>query len=189
MNRGIQGTLVVLLGLSMPACGRTAPSAPVPPVLEGQRVMLVPVHASDPAGLDAELAHWLPVRAPGVEWVLPAELQAVMDRAPAWRVRLSAMPRSIAQRRSREPYLVDPTYGDLRRLGAIVDVGLAVLPVATRQLEGEGWRALELTVALVEIRGGRVVWLATVRADVPAVSPDGGAGAVAEVLARTLFPE
>jgi hypothetical protein len=33
------------------------------------------------------------------------------------------------------------------------------------------------------------VWLATVRADVPAVSPDGGAGAVAEVLARTLFPE
>jgi hypothetical protein len=178
---------VMIVGLA--ACGRPAPQQqPAPPVLAGQRVMLLPVRAGDPPELDVELARWLTERSPTIEWLLPAELQAVMDRAPAWRVRLNAMPRNIAQPRSREPHLVDPTYGDLRRLGAIVDVHLAVLPVTVRRIESEGSIALELTAALVDIRGGRVLWMATARGEAPSESPDVAVAGVAEALARTLFP-
>jgi hypothetical protein len=179
---------VVLALAPVVACSRTAPAGPAPPGLEGQRLMLLPVRAGDPAALDRELAHRLPARAPTVEWLLPAELQAVMDRAPAWRVRLSAMPRNIAQPRSREPYLVDPTYGDLRRLGAIVDAHLAILPVAVREVDVDGSRALELTAADVHQRGGRVLWMTTVRGDISPESPDDAAAAVAEALAGMLFP-
>jgi hypothetical protein len=180
---------MAVVGLApLAGCTRPVPSAPGPPGLEGQRVMLIPVRAGDPAELDTELAHRLPARSPTVEWLLPNELQTVMDRAPAWRVRLSAMPRNIAQPRSREPYLVDPTYGDLRRLGAIVDAHLAILPVAVRQVEVDGAIVMELTAALVDIRGGRVLWMATVRGGVSPESPDDATAAVAEALAGMLFP-
>jgi hypothetical protein len=187
-RRAVVLVMWVMVLAPFAACTRPVPSAPGPPGLEGQRVMLLPVRVGDPAELDTELAHRLPARGPTVEWLLPDELQTVMDRAPAWRVRLSAMPRNIAQPRSREPYLVDPTYGDLRRLGAIVDSHLAILPVAVRQVEVDGAPVLELTAALVDIRGGRVLWMATVRGGASPESPGDAAAAVAEALAGMLFP-
>lgn len=189
VNRVVSFGVMAVTVAGLAACGRPAPQQPpAPPMLDGQRVMLLPVRAGDPPELDVELARWLTERSPTIEWLLPDELQAVMDRAPAWRVRLDAMPRNVAQPRSREPYLVDPTYGDLRRLGAIVDVHLAILPVTVRRIESEGSIALELTAALVDIRGGRVLWMATARGEAPSGSPEVAVAGVAEALARTLFP-
>jgi hypothetical protein len=49
--------------------------------------------------------------------------------------------------------------------------------------------AMELTVALVDIRGGDVLWMRTVRGEAADGTAHGAATAVAEALARTLFPE
>lgn len=184
--------VAVLLG-AMAGCGRGALPEPAPPPLDGQRIMLLPVRIGDPVAIDRELAFWLPERSPAVDWVLPDELQRAVDRAPAWRVRLDALPREIVAARSRSPSLVDPTYGEVRRLGAVTDAALALMPVSVRSVPGDPSAGdapaeLELTVALVDIRGGRVLWIRSVRGRSVDGSDHGAAAAVAEALARALFP-
>jgi hypothetical protein len=181
--------LVTLTALLAGACGRQPPTPPTPPSLEGQRVMLLPVRVGEPEALNAELGYWLTERAPATEWVLPDELQRALDRAPAWRVRLSTLPRDITQSPGRGPQLVDPTYGALRRLGAVVDATLALMPVTARQVGDPGAPVLELTAAVVDIRGGRVLWVLAVHAPVDPAAPHAAPAAVAEALARALFPQ
>jgi hypothetical protein len=178
------------LALLATACARGPAPVPGPPSLDGHRVMILPVRAGDPPELDAELSALLPEWGPATDWIPAEELQRMLDRAPAWRVRLNAMPRHIADAGGRAPRILDPAYGDLRRLGAIADALVALMPVAVREVplaDGEGV-ALELDVALVEVRGGRVAWLRTVRGEAADGSRAGAAAAVAEALARTLFP-
>jgi hypothetical protein len=182
------GVPVLLAAALAAGCGGRALPEPAPPVLDGHRIMLIPVRAGDPPAVDAELAYWLPQRSPGVEWVLPGELQRIVDRAPALRVRLDAMPRDIVGAGRRSAHLVDPAYGDLRMLGAVADATLALMPVAVREAEGSP-AGLELTVALVDVRGGSVVWMRSVTGLSADGTPHGAAGAVAEALARALFPE
>jgi hypothetical protein len=187
-SRGALATALVL-ALALSGCGRGVLSEPAPPALDGHRVMLLPVRIGDPPALDAELAFWLPDRSPAVDWVLPAELQRAVDRAPGWRVRLDALPREIVDARRRSPYLVDPTYSEVRRLGAVTDATLALMPVAVRDAADGAPGELELTVALVDIRGGQVLWIRSVRGRSADGSAHGAAAAVAEALARTLFPD
>jgi hypothetical protein len=169
-------------------CGpRPLPVTPAP-ALDGHRIMLLPVRVTDPPALDAELAARLPERSAAVEWVLPQELQRAMDRAPALRVRLDAMPREIVDGGRRGPHLVDPAYGTVRLLGAVVDATLALVPVAVRQPDATSPNELELTVALVDIRGGQVLWIRSVKGLSGDGSQQGAAAAVAEALARTLIP-
>jgi hypothetical protein len=193
LTRRAGSTLVVpVLLLALSACGRTGPATPAPLNLDGQRVMLLPARAVDLATLDAELAFWLADRAPATEWLLPHQLQRVVDREPIWRVRLDAMPRTIAGLRTSSPYLEDPAYGLLRQLGAVVDATLALMPVSVRQVDGplgEGMaHAVELTIALVDVRGGQVLWLQTVRGEARAGQERALATALAEALARAMFP-
>jgi hypothetical protein len=189
MTRSPLAIIATVMALAMAAgCGRGVLPEPGPPSLDGHRIMLLPVRAGDPPALDAELAFWLPDRSPAVDWLLPDELQRTVDRAPALRVRLAAMPRHIVDAGRRSPYVVDPTYSDLRRLGAVTDATLALMPVAVRQV-GEATQAeIELSVALVDIRGGQVVWMRSVRGRSADGSAHGAAAAAAEALARTLFP-
>ena len=185
-----RGTTVALLAALLAACGGRAGGAgdtPPAPSLAGARIMLLPARAGSPAQLDAELAFWLTDRAPYTEWLLPAALQATVDRHPAWRVRLDALPREVVDADG-GLRILDPLYGALRQLGAIEDTNLALVPVSART-EADGIGAtLELSAALVDIRAGRVVWLGTVRGR----GPDAGGAAVsaaAEALARALVPE
>lgn len=185
---GFASVALTLLLLALPACARSGPAAPAPVNLDGQRVMLLPVRLVDPAPLNAELAFWLGDRSPATDWILPDELQRAVDRAPAWRVRLDALPRAIAGLRTSSPHLEDPAYGELRRLAALVDATLALMPVSTRQVVDGGAPALELTVALVDVRGGQVLWLQTVRGDDASGEGRGLSTAAAEALARVMFP-
>lgn len=182
-------TALALLVVSLACAGPEAPS-PARLSLDGQRVMLFPVPAARPPELDAELAFWLQDRGPRVDWVLPAELQRAVDRAPAWRVRLSDLPRTVGGPRTAQR-LVDPTYGEVRRVGAVVDATLALLPIEVRQVQLDAGPALELVAALVDIRGGQVLWMTTVRGaaahGAAAGTTAGAATVVAETLARTLL--
>lgn len=183
---------LVLASALLAACGGGGePGAPAPPpappALAGMTVMLLPAQVGSPAQLDAELAFWLTDRAVYTEWRLPAELQRTVDRSPAWRVRLDALPRRVVDTGGGDLRVVDPLYGTLRRLGAIEDTHAALVPVSVRRavVGEEVW--LELTAALVDIRAGRVVWLGTVRGS-EAGTEDAAVASVAEALARALVP-
>lgn len=180
---------VVGLSLAVVACGGRGDGEPTPPPvapdLTGERIMLLPVRVPAPEGLDAALEEWLTELHPTTEWLLPAELQAAADRAPAWRLRLSAIQRPVADVGGGDRRIVDPLYGALRQLGAVVHSDYALVPVAVSEAADSAGPQLELTVAVVDIRGGRVLWLHTARGE---GNPDaGGAVAtVAEVVARSL---
>jgi hypothetical protein len=184
--------LMLLLALTLSACGGRGgdgePAAPPPaPDLRGVRVMLLPVQAPAPERLDAELAFWLEDRAPSTDWVLPVELQAAVDRAPAWRLRLDGLPRPIGDLGGGERVVRDPLYGALRQLGAVVDSDYALVPVSTGLRTDSTGLELAMAMAVVDIRGGRVLWLHTVRSG---GNPDRRAAvaSVAELVARSLLP-
>lgn len=194
---------LLLLALALPALvlvgcgGASGPGAPgptpPPPALAGARVMLLPAQVGSPAQLDAELAFWLADRAPHTTWLLPDHLQRTVDRSPAWRVRLDALPRPLTDTGGGKLRVADPLYGALRRLGAVEDTNVALVPVHVRPVPGADGApggadaALELTAAVVDIRGGRVVWLGTVRG-APGASRGAAVAAAAEALARALVP-
>lgn len=183
----------VVLGLVIAAAcggrgddGEPAPPPP-PPDLAGVRIMLVPARVTAPERLDAELAFWLQDRAPTTDWVLPDELQRVADRTPAWRLRLDALPRPIVDMGGGDRRIRDPLYGALRQLGAVVDSDYALVPLGVMESADTAGVALSVAVAVVEIRGGRVVWMHTARGERnPARST--AVASVAEAVARSLVP-
>lgn len=190
-SRWVRVALVLGALSALPACGGgSGPGEPAPPPpppdLTGARVMLLPVRTGSPAGLDAELRFWLTDRAPNTTWILPDELQRAADRSPAWRVDLAALPRPVAEIGGGQYQVKDPLYSAIRRLGAVEDTNVALVPVAVREVATETGPVLELMAAVVDVRAGRVAWLGTVRGQ-----PTGGeasAASVAEALARALVP-
>lgn len=183
---------MLLLATLVAACGgsdgpKEPEPPPPPPDLAGVPVMLLPARVGAPEGLDAELAFWLGERAPHTEWLLPEELQRVVDRSPAWRVDLATLPRHLMDMGSGDLRVPDPMYGTLRRLGAVVDAYHALVPLAVGPVTTDEGPALELTAALVDIRAARVVWVGTVRGDVSSEGPP-SAASVAEALAQALVP-
>ncbi len=191
MTTGARLLILMLLATAAACGGRGDDRAPGPPPaapnLAGERVMLLPVQTPGPEQLDAELAYWLSDALPAVEWLMPAELQAAADRAPAWRLRLAALQRPVLDMGGNDRRIIDPLYGALRQLGAIVDADLALVPVSLEERTDSTGTRLDLTMAVVDIRGGRVLWLHRTR------SPQSPAGttplaALAEAVARSLVP-
>jgi hypothetical protein len=149
--------------------------------------MLLPVRAPAPGQLDAELAFWLTDRSPTTEWLLPGELQSAVDRAPAWRVRLETLHRPVADVGGGDRRLRDPLYGVLRQLGAVVDASYAVVPFSAVEVEDSAGTALRLPVAVVDIRGGRVLWMHEIQSE-GNPDPRVAVASLAEAVARALFP-
>ncbi len=187
------GTAIPILVLALtvtllPACGgRQDPGDQPPPApldLAGARVMIVPARAGEPRELEAELVFWLTERSPGTDWVRPAAVEAAVASIPA-RFALDAPRRLIEDRRDRIR-LADPLYGDLRRLGAVLDAQLALVPLGTGVVTDSTGVTVELAAALASIQGGRVLWVHTVRAG-PVETVSAGVAGAAEALARTLI--
>lgn len=183
--------LLLALALATLACGgraRDGDPAPPPPLdLSGMRVMLLPAPAPAPGQLDAELAFWLGDGSPTTDWVLPAELQAAVERAPAWRLRLDTVQRGIVDVGAGDRRVLDPLYGALRQLGAVVDSDYALVPMSVAERADSLGVELAVAMAVVDIRGGRVLWLHTARS---AGNPERAAAvaSVAELVARSLLP-
>lgn len=166
--------------------GEATPPPP-PPDLTGIRIMLLPVRAPAPERLDEELAYWLTERSPTTDWLLPDELQAAADRAPAWRLRLKTIQRPVVEVGRGDRRIVDPLYGALRQLGAVVSADYAIVPINLEESVDSAGTELALSMAVVDIRGGRVLWLHTVRGD-RNLTGSGEVAGVAQAVARILFP-
>ena len=169
-------------GLVLAACGpKAAPPAanesPRPPALTGATVLVLPVHpgtvptpdavnvnfrADGVDGLDAEIAYWLPESAGRVHWVLPDAIDRALARSPG----LNIDTRNLAVqsfRRMQVRRIGDPLFGDLRRLGAILDARFALIPVAAefRPTTGDRGR-IDIAAAIIDTERGDVVWFGVV---------------------------
>jgi hypothetical protein len=152
--------------------------------------MVLPVQSAPGVGagtaleLDAEIAFWAEDAADASRWTFAAELRALAAREPALDLRTSGLSTTVLLDESRE-HIGDPLLGDLRRLGAVADRPLALVPVRLTALP-EGAGALALDLALVNTVGGAVLWRGRL------VGGGGQAPAVADlarVFVRSFLPE
>ncbi|HUE76930.1 MAG TPA: hypothetical protein VMM83_03235 [Longimicrobiales bacterium] len=179
--------LTVLLALIVTACGGpdepgVPEPPPPPPDLTGALILLLPSQGQPQ--LDPELGFWLAERAPRTTWVLPDRLQGVVDRSPGWRVRLDALPPGFTERQGRRR-VTGQLYDHLRRLGAMLDARLALVPYAIPVADSTGVM-LEVTGVLVDVVGGRVVWHGTARGDPAPAGTAPSPASAAQALARAL---
>ena len=183
----LAATLVLAPALVGLACGGKGDPAEQPPPapldLAGARIMLVPARVGEPASLQPELVFWLTERGTATDWIRPAEIEEATASIPS-RFALDAPRRVIEGRSGRR--LADPLYGDLRRLGAVLEAEMALVPLGTRIRTDSTGVTVDLTAVLASIHGGRVLWMHTVRAG-SAPSIDEGVARAAETLARTLI--
>mgnify|MGYP000262405677 CR=1 FL=1 len=190
--------LGVGLGLLVAACGpKELPTADEPqravPNLAGLSVMVLPAQPGPggvPVGLDEALAANLADRSPGVNWVFPAQLERALTRAPWMQIR----PRSLSVAQLRQPdveRIYDPLYGDLRRMGALVDARYAVLPYAAGYVQstvpGEQGR-VEVAAVIIDTVGGRVLWHGIVAGERGAAGDEVVIGTAAQAVAAMVAP-
>lgn len=186
--------LALALLLAVAGCGRKAPApepgvgGASPPDLRGSRVMVLPFQdaaalAGDP---DAELAFGLRTRGEGVTWILPPRLEEALQRSPGLDTRLRGLP--VGMFSAGEVRRVgDPLYGELRRLAALVDAEVALLPVRAWVHPGEGGPRIRMSAALVHVRTGRVLWFGVAEGDPGEAADPAALASAVESLARTLL--
>lgn len=180
---------LALLAAGAAACATTAePPQPgtvrgVAPDLVDRRVMILPVQrvvgvGGDP---DAELAFALAGRGPDVQWVLPARVEEALARSPGIEARTRGLP--VDQFLAAEVRRVgDPLYGQIRRMAALVDADLALLPVMAAGIRTEeGTVGIRVHTALLDVRTGRVAWFSVAQGD--ALEP-GAPAALASAMDR-----
>ena len=188
---------VAALAILVSACASGNTQAPepgssrgTPPDLRGLKVIVLPFqqNAGVPGNPDAELAFGLQSRSPGVEWVLPEEMDGILARSPSVRTRTRGLSVGIFLR-TEVDRVGDPLYGELRRMAALVDAEVVLIPIgiSPSNAEAEGDPTVAVTAALVVARTGRVAWFGIVEGEaLPAGDPRGLASAV-DQLARTLL--
>ena len=153
--------------------------------------MLFPVQTLDGVGnqADAELAFALSSRAVDVTWILPSEMRRALQASPGLDVRLEGLPVGVfLQAEVRR--VGDPLFGILRRMGALTDGDVALLPVLARhrELNAEPPPGVEIAVALVEVRTGRVLWFGVVEGEPGAADDPRALASAADALGRRLYP-
>lgn len=192
-----QRVAILAIVTSVMACARnTAPPqagepAVRPPSLASRRVMVLPVQESIgvPGDLDAELTFALEARGDEVLWINPETLRRAVAMSPAIRVPLESLPVSMFMQ-SQVRRVGDPLYGMLRRVAALVDAEIAMIPVhvLARPTTPERAGAVEVRVALIHVVTGDVLWYG-VEEGAPGDAPDPSALASAmEAMARRLVP-
>lgn len=186
--------------LLVAACGgRQAPPSPdqpqpLPPDLTGQTVIVLPAQhgpgggpAREPvAGLDREISFWLAEQAPRVHWVFPEELDRILARSPSLEIDIRALAVS-AFHQVEVRNIGDPLFGDLNRLGALTGARVALVPVAAAWVpDGAGSGRVEISVALIDTRGGRVYWFGALAGQPGPEGSTGVAATAAEALANLI---
>jgi hypothetical protein len=194
--------------VALAGCGRPSGAAPTPnqaqtspPDLTGMPILVLPVHPGAVPSvapradavrldgvpqLDAELSYWLRERAGRVRWILPETIDRTLARTPAMDIKPRALDVAVF-RRAQVRRIGDPLFGDLRRLAAILDARLALLPVAAEFKPTSGAEGrIEVALALIDTTFGDVVWFGVLAGE--AGTPDSpGIGASAAQKIADLF--
>ncbi len=138
------------------------------PDLRGHRVMVFPVQivTGVPGNVDGELGFALSSRGGDVEWQFPERLRRVAERAPGSDLRVTGLPVGVFLR-AEVRRVGDPLFGYLLRMAAITGAELAILPVEARfrPASERGAAGIELAVAMINSRNGRVLWYGVVEGD------------------------
>jgi hypothetical protein len=158
------------------------------PDLRGERVLILPpqrVEGGHP-DLERELVYALESRGPSVTWIGPEAIRRRVAANPGLGLDPDGLP--VERFLSGEIQRVgDPLFGVIYRLAALEDATLAVLPVLVREREEEnGARAMELAVALLHPRSGRVYWYGIVDGAPGAPGDLAATASAVEALARRL---
>lgn len=163
------------------------------PDLRGVRVMLLPVQ--DVRGLprnaaaESEVVFALTDRSDEVDWATPERLRATAQRTPGLDFGLERLPVGVfLQREVRR--IGDPLFGHLRRLGAVENSDLALIPIQVRfrpAVEGRS-AAVEIAATLIQARTGRVVWFGIVEGQGSGPDDPAAVARAAQTLAQTLLP-
>jgi hypothetical protein len=197
--------LVATSVLLTSACGggRSAVQPPAPttasaPVLTGLPVMIFPtqrgpIPLADTAlhrypvaadKLDAEIAYWLPQLAGAVRWTLPVSIQRAISRSPSLAIDINNL--AVASfHRAQVKRVGDPLFGDLRKLAAVLDTRIAVIPVAAEFIgKTRADARLQIAAAVIDAMDGTVLWYGILQGDAPAAQEDAAMATAAQALAR-----
>jgi len=127
--------------------------------------MVLPVQRTTGVGdgVDSEIEFVFAGRGDEVDWVFAPELQRSLDRSPGVRASIRGLPVSMFVE-AEVNRVGDPLYGQLRRLGALANCDLVLLPVRMRYaaVDAQGDMGIELSAALIRVRTGRVFWYGVV---------------------------
>jgi hypothetical protein len=196
--------LVWASALAIAGCARTraAPTPespkPPPPDLTGRAVFVLPAQPApgarrDPQsgeivpGLDGEIAYWLEDHGPRVDWTFPPEVRRALERNAMLNIDVDALAVGSFHR-AEVINIGDPLLGDLRRLAAVVDARLALVPVAATYVPGTPDGRVEVAVALIDTFGGRVLWYGVMAGEPGAADSRDVAASAARAVARALLP-
>lgn len=172
-------TARVALAVFAFACSRSVPPPSAdrpqmrPPNLAGLEVMVLPAQAGpmnqgagEPVpGLDREIAYWLGEMVPRATWVFPPAIERALSRNPSLAIRLDALAVQSFHRGVVE-VIGDPLFGDLSALGPLVNARYALVPVAADYVEDPAADGrVEVQAALIDTRGGRVLWFGIAAGD------------------------
>ena len=170
--------------------GAAPPAYGVAPNLAGTPTMLFPVQAvSGGVGrteVDRELQ--FAVSEAGADWLFPEDLAALIARSPNLDVPLEQLPVGVFLQAEVER-VGDPLFGYLRRLNAVTEARVAVIPVLAAPVvdaesDTERW---EIRTAVVDAQRGFVIWFGSTESTAVAGGPPPIAG-VAQRLVQRFIP-
>jgi hypothetical protein len=141
-----------------------------------------------PNSADAEIGFALSQRS-GVVWVPPAEMRSALASSPGLDSPLEGLPVGMfAQVEVRR--VGDPLFGYLRRMAALVDSDIALVPVFVRYRAESSARpsGVEVAAALISARNGQVLWFGVVEGAPGAADDPRSLASAAEALSRRLVP-
>jgi hypothetical protein len=142
--------------------------------------------AIDRAALDSELAYWLPQHAGNVRWILPEQMQRTLARSPTLDIDINNLAINIFQQ-AQVKRIGDPLFGDVRRLAAVLNARLALIPVAAELIgRTEADARVQIATAIIDALDGTVIWFGIIESEADARGEDAGLAGVAQVMARQL---
>lgn len=197
--------MLLLAALLLAGCAAVQPRTQPPaataataPSLRGASAMVFPVQEGnvpsgdaqlqhwqlDRAALDAEITYWLPQLAGTTKWILPAAIDRVLARSPGLGIDPRALSVGVFQR-AQVKHIGDPLFGDLRRLAAVLDAQLAVVPVAAEYLGSEAAGATPtIAAAVINALDGTVIWFGVIAGTEKGVGSQGAVASAAQAFAR-----
>ena len=135
------------------------------------------------ATIDAEIAYWLPQGAPRTHWVLPEAMDKALARSPGLDVDLRNLAVGVFQH-AQVKRIGDPLFGDIRKLAAVLNANLAVVPIGAEYVGATRESAkLQIAVAVIKMDAD-VAWFGVIEGADSGVAAPAATASAAQAFAR-----